>query len=549
MHKRWLSYITLAVAPVCLASVNSEHFAERLDLASLPDGRLSAAFTFRFLGPLKHFHRGRTSPDGHTRLYTSERIPRQLASIIRAFGVRELHLSLTAGSWDQSAWGLPHSPHAFEGSRLSRSPIAHASASGAELWAWLDSSDANQWTGLTNSLAGLFCASLNRLDLTRTTSPVLQYGRESSDAVRNATLYHGMLPLEHPCTENLTPFISLLPCKAQAGLASLLNPHRLFDADYQNLAIDILTHADEIEIVMQAKSVLNPIRLDRAKGGPGKRDWSFEHCLERELKRSCPAASESFITIVQPTSTHSLVPDGFEFVAEKLLSMSVSNVTSPLDVSMRWPQEGQFVPEQQYAPAPITVKRVLLGKGQERGQIGVDIANHLEQQIDVGYNEELPWWMTIYLHTLKIEQLTLDLQSVQLLPGPASHALRYVPANVRGRPALIEAKLTLPARSVVRVLLNYEAAYLRYTEYPSDAHRGFDIPAAAVFLPEGPMTGSRRIYSSSALLSMPTPDFSMPYNVIILTSTCIALFFGSIFNLMTRELFAIQRVGISTKAE
>lgn len=36
----------------------------------------------------------------------------------------------------------------------------------------------------------------------------------------------------------------------------------------------------------------------------------------------------------------------------------------------------------------------------------------------------------------------------------------------------------------------------------------------------------RRIYTSNVLVDLPTPDFSMPYNVIIMTSTLLALFFG-----------------------
>ncbi|CAG8586223.1 8487_t:CDS:1, partial [Racocetra persica] len=45
------------------------------------------------------------------------------------------------------------------------------------------------------------------------------------------------------------------------------------------------------------------------------------------------------------------------------------------------------------------------------------------------------------------------------------------------------------------------------------------------------------------LVSLPTPDFSMPYNVITLTCTVIALFFGSMFNLMTRSFVAFVDVG------
>jgi len=44
----------------------------------------------------------------------------------------------------------------------------------------------------------------------------------------------------------------------------------------------------------------------------------------------------------------------------------------------------------------------------------------------------------------------------------------------------------------------------------------------------------------SLLLSLPTPDFSMPYNVIILSSTVIALAFGSIFNLLVRRFVALE---------
>jgi len=35
---------------------------------------------------------------------------------------------------------------------------------------------------------------------------------------------------------------------------------------------------------------------------------------------------------------------------------------------------------------------------------------------------------------------------------------------------------------------------------------------------------------------MPVPDFSMPYNVITMTCTVLALCFGSFFNILTRKL-------------
>lgn len=44
-----------------------------------------------------------------------------------------------------------------------------------------------------------------------------------------------------------------------------------------------------------------------------------------------------------------------------------------------------------------------------------------------------------------------------------------------------------------------------------------------------------KMYSETLLMNLPTPDFSMPYNVICLTCTVIAIAFGSIHNFTTRK--------------
>ena len=45
-----------------------------------------------------------------------------------------------------------------------------------------------------------------------------------------------------------------------------------------------------------------------------------------------------------------------------------------------------------------------------------------------------------------------------------------------------------------------------------------------------------RVYTEVLLVTLPTPDFSMPYNVICLTCTVVAIGFGSLYNLSTRRL-------------
>ena len=94
--------------------------------------------------------------------------------------------------------------------------------------------------------------------------------------------------------------------------------------------------------------------------------------------------------------------------------------------------------------------------------------------------------------------------------------MRYTQAQPGGRPTLIEANLLLPGSSTTEITLDVDKAYMRYTDYPPDAQRGFDVPSGIVLLP-GVALPAMRIYTTSTLLDMPTPDFSMPYNVIILT--------------------------------
>lgn len=141
--------------------------------------------------------------------------------------------------------------------------------------------------------------------------------------------------------------------------------------------------------------------------------------------------------------------------------------------------------------------------------------------------------------------------------------LDYTPSIARERPTTLQALLRLPPKSTTRLTLAYESASLWYTEYPSDSNRGFSVPGATVVLlpsAEGDSSSLRRrgvlrsrrpflrLQTPTTLLSLPTPDFSMPYNVIILTSTVMALFFGSVMNGMIRRWWIVD-VGESGSAK
>jgi len=173
----------------------------------------------------------------------------------------------------------------------------------------------------------------------------------------------------------------------------------------------------------------------------------------------------------------------------------------------------------------LYAERSFIGYGQERGGVQAILTNPSSTKaVDFVYMESLPWFMKLYLHTLKAK---INGNSEDVI-----QEMYYRPALDRKRGTQLEVRVLIPANSTVVLTYDFEKAILRYTEYPPDANRGFDIAPAVITIGG---EGGQSIRTTSLLLPLPTPDFSMPYNVIILTSTIMALAFGSVFNLLVRR--------------
>lgn len=139
-----------------------------------------------------------------------------------------------------------------------------------------------KWLVLTNALSGLFCASLNFIDSTRTTRPVMSFqpeGDHPEDKASNMRLLHGVLPHEVVCTENLTPFLKLLPCKGKAGISSLLDGHKLFDSSFHSMAIDVRPVCPEgEECVLEIEQTIDMVLdIDRSRRPKGRSHTSAAH--------------------------------------------------------------------------------------------------------------------------------------------------------------------------------------------------------------------------------------------------------------------------------
>lgn len=458
-----------------------------------------------------------------------------------------------------------------------------------ELWAWVEADTEEQafarWLTLTNALSGLFCASLNFIDATKTIRPVTAFSPEGQHAnTGNLHLLHGTLPHEVVCTENLTPFLKLLPCKGKAGISSLLDGHKLFDAAWQTMAIDVRPTCEEgssacsIEMEQNVDMVLDIARSKRPRDNPIPRPlpmdqiecdiskpynshdtcyplnkgtepaWSLEEVFGRPLKGACPLTSGSpeeannVCIITEPERTVDIKTSG-TYSQSASQYETVRCYQLPIDATF-----DLILPEQKMTtglvrlPTPLLAARQINGHGQERGSTQAILTNPSPTDtLEIIYLESLPWFMKPYLHTLRATVSTSTASPIR--------ETHYRPALDRQRGTHLELRLTIPPQSTLTLSYDFEKAILRYTEYPPDANRGFDVaPAVIRVLPNSGDSNSdsaKGIYvrTTSLLLPLPTPDFSMPYNVIILTSTVMALGFGNIFNLLVRRFVGADEVG------
>ncbi|KAI9818856.1 MAG: Subunit of the glycosylphosphatidylinositol transamidase complex-like protein [Pycnora praestabilis] len=537
-------------------------YHERLLLRPLPPSSLLASFNFRSNTSSSSFEQ-----------QNFRYFPRSLGQILQHANTRELHLRFSLGWWDAESWGARPWGGAREG------------GTGVELWAWVEADTDEQadahWTTLTNALSGLFCASLNFIDSTRTIRPVMSFqpeGHHSNTTMSNLHLLHGTLPREPVCTENLTPFLKLLPCKGKAGISSLLDGHKLFDASWQSMSIDVrpVCQEDESECLLEIDQAVDMVldieRSKRHRDNPIPRPvpvedlicdtsksyasneacypldityeqpWSLNEIFGRPMKGSCPltqSEGEESETVCINVPHERTVYTSAGAVEHKYEDGLFRCYKLPVneDFDMVLPQQTLSTLNPLTQPL-LYAERSFTGHGQERGGVQTLLTNpSTTTSVEFVYLESLPWFMKPYLHTLRAHIAGSISQSDNIIKETY-----YRPALDRQRGTQLEVRIVVPPSSTVTLTYDFEKAILRYTEYPPDANRGFDIAASVIRLifPSSPSPVYLR--TTSLLLPLPTPDFSMPYNVIILSSTVMALAFGMIFNLLVRRFVGADEV-------
>ncbi len=148
------------------------------------------------------------------------------------------------------------------------------------------------------------------------------------------------------------------------------------------------------------------------------------------------------------------------------------------------------------------------------------------------HSQVYPWMLIVYTHTLSIEAQPPTAHTVW-------HTLGYLPALGR-RPTVYRMAASLPPNSTTTLSFAYEAPLLRLHEYGPEPHRGVEIPSSVMYVCNsankhthhdqpvgrghcGDGRHAARVYTDPILVPVPLPDFSMPYNTVMIASAVMAM--------------------------
>ncbi|KAI4356384.1 hypothetical protein L6164_000411 [Bauhinia variegata] len=580
----WFPIISSLIA--VRSDFGEEEFSEDLLLKPLPDRKVLAHFHFQSRAPLSD------SFGRHHHLF-----PKAISQLVQKFNVKAMELSFTQGRWNYERWG------GFD-------PISSSNAKppGVELWAVFNvppSQVDTYWKNLTHSLSGLFCASINFLE-----SSTFYSAPEIAFPPASGNLRYGTLPREAVCTENLTPWLKLLPCRDKAGLSSLMNRPSIYRSFYHSQRLRLTlsnSAADELNSGIVLEQTLTVLLQPQIVGagmnyGSEKKlqpSWSLSSIFGRKVNGRCVLATSSSVFLQidgdlftqlenlqkntaiyaaddigaeELTSNHgfelSIKPDRVHKEVEKgssiLYEYEIKEYTDTeqFDLSLTWKH-----PVVWSSPLPpLHASRFLMGSGNERGAMAISLkqteptggfvcANCVEERCELQVNvlQIVPWYIKVYYHTLQLfvnEQRQAVTDFVE--------KMRVSPSEDKVSPGLMELVLKFPCDLKSAVLsVEFDKGFLHIDEYPPDANQGFDIPSAIISFPnfhaglqfpdnsslsKSPMFSKLQekshvlSYTEVLLVPLTTPDFSMPYNVITITCTVFALYFGSLLNVLRRRV-------------
>lgn len=417
------------------------------------------------------------------------------------------------------------------------------------------------------------------------------FNQSESEESLKERMKHSILSGETVCTENLTPWIKFLPCRSHSGLASLLShPNVLYALDYHSLGIHFIpaTQLNEKKLYLTLTLVVNRFSIQKSPqishSNPKSNDENFNLLnffqMEKNIS-SCPLAKSSLIYISQSLNSdyQVQVPKIYletNLIEEQITQKRLFSVYNLIpfyhrpDFNLTW--NNKLITKPQKNNQNIRIDRWILGLGLQSGKLVLEIQNSLSSTVNITYYQVTPWFMRLYFHSTKIQ---LGNGKSHFGPPLSEFELETFKIKFEVSPAIdristskTSLKMTLGPQSKVLLTIDFDSAFLCWAEYSPDSHRGFDLSPGILLVELSPETANNlldlrnddgriisfdgltsqlfqssnsnlkkifRIYTNPLVLTLPNPDFSMPYNVVTLTSTAIALFLSSTLAILTRK--------------
>ena len=427
-----------------------------------------------------------------------------------------------------------------------------------------------QWVELNEALSGLLCASFSFVEESNTFSPQFSFRPSSSSAptgtAANSTYFrYSSLPNEVVCTENLTPWKKLLPCDPREGLLSLLNAQHIYSTNFHSLGIHLrrlcISGASCSDSILESKQTVSLVHDLRLFGGS---EWSIRKLFGQGLNGACQLSSSSKIFLDVTDKDFDLTPKPRNMIVSKRGGSTttyaeydirkIAQVNKMMNIAVV--NKNKSKPIAITSPPALYAKRFLQGTGKERGKIVNQITNSHWSALNIVIMENIPWFVPVYLHSLKLKIGNREISAA---------AIKYIPGEQRKRPYHLEVAVQIPPKSTLEMSIDFDYIFLKWQEYPPDAHHGHYIMGSVIstVLPmtmnyssipveaslfEETFNATRqgyflRLHTEALLITLPTPDFSMPYNVICLACTVVALAFGPLHNMTTKHLLLQKKDG------
>lgn len=308
-------------------------------------------------------------PPKTSTLTSYDHFPRPIYELVKEFDLSELQLTFTIGRWNYAEWGIP--------SYFNLAPT------GVYIHAWMG--DTSKWDRLMQTLSGMFCVSTNLINDTNTAEPRLFppprstenafYINQDGFRVRQA-----QMPREAVCTENLTPFLKLLPCGRHAGLASLIDPRHVLDNRFhslnvsiEQLCLDTGCGKRQLRLTQTLSAVYNWARWHE-----GELSWNLRDILGKdEMNGQCEidGLKESSTTLVLPNEwsdemlvkmpSRKLVRGAFThhiYTSDNGILCLLLCLVSP-DVGINWPKDApHWDVRDGFINSPVAIDRRVVGK-------------------------------------------------------------------------------------------------------------------------------------------------------------------------------------------